>query len=246
LTWGGSLAGVGVSAAGFALVLRRLGQLEQAVAGARAEALAARLAAERADVRLAAAQRALTDSLLYRAEEAFSRSDAAAVWRELDGPLDQAQRYWRVLVGGGVGAPLLLDPRFTLQEAAAAHEAVLALAAARVQALLLLEEKAAALHHARELQRWHEQTVAGLSPPDVAAVRARALAEAEGVSLEDARARLLRLAEGFKESVLEAQLQAATRPGLLEALAERGWGGREHVEAVRERRDVPVLTLPLP
>ena len=63
---------------------------------------------------------------------------------------------------------------------------------------------------------------------------------------EDARARLLRLAEAFKESVLEVQLQAATRPELLEALAGRGWGGREYVEAVRERRDVLLLALPLP
>src|SRR5262249_52278248 len=57
-----------------------------------------------------------------------------------------------------------------------------------------------------------------------------AAGEAEGLSLEDARARLLRLAEGFKEAAWEAQLQATTRPGLLEALAERGWGGREYVK----------------
>jgi hypothetical protein len=218
-TLAASVEGVGVSAVGFALVLRRLGQHEQTVAAAGEEARAAHLAAERADVRLAAAQRALTDSLLSRAEEAFCRSDSVAVWRELEGPLDQAQRDWRTLVSGGVGPSIFLDPRFSLQEAAAAHEAVLVLAAARVQALLLIEEVAAALHHAREFACWHEGAVTALSPPDLAAARARPLAEAKGLSLEDAHAQLLRLAEDFKEAVWEAQLQAATLPGPRRRLA---------------------------
>jgi hypothetical protein len=238
-----SVVGVGVSAAGFALVLRRLGNLERSLACVRREVLATRLAVERVDAQLAAAQRALVESLLERAEEAWVRFDAAAVWRQLDGPLDQAQRYWRGLVGGRAGGSILLDPRFTPEEAVAAYEATLTLAAARVQALLLLEEHAAALHHAREFHHWHEEAVQGLSPIDIAAARSAAVAEAEGVSEADARSRLLRTSQPFMDGVREVQLRVGHRPALIQTLIDRGIAGREYIEAVRDATDVPLVLL---
>ena len=238
-----SVVGVGVSAAGFALVLRRLGNLERGLAGVRREVLAARLAVERVDAQLETAQRALVESLLERADEAWVRSDAATVWRQLDGPLDQAQRYWRGLVGGRAGASILLDQRFRLEEAVAAYEAALTLAAARVQALLLLEEHAAALHHAREFHRWHEEALDGLTPIDIATARSAAMAEAEGMSEADARSRLLRTSQQFMDGVREVQLHVAGRPALIQTLIDRGLGGREYVEAVRDAADVPLVLL---
>jgi hypothetical protein len=238
-----SVVGVGVSAAGFALVLSRLRNLEHSLAGVRQDVLAGRLAAERVDVQLGTAHRAEMDSLLYRAEEAWVHSDAAKVWKQLEGPLDQAQRYWRGLVGGRYGPPLFLDARFSLEEAAAAYEAALVLAAARVQTLLLIEELAAALYYSREFHRWHEAAVGHLVSLDLAAARARRLAEAEGCSEEDARARLLRAGRHFLEGVQEARLFAADRPALVQTLIDRGIRGREYVEAVRQREDLPLLFL---
>ncbi len=208
--------------------------------------MAARLAAERVDVRAAAADRAAAESLLYRAEEAWSRSDAEAVWRQLEGPLDRAQRYWRALVGGPAGASAFRGPRFTVEEAASAYEAALALAAARVQVLLLLGHLEAALHQAEEFHGWHEGVVAGLTPVDVAAARSRHLADAEGLTEEDARSRLLRSSRPLFEGVREVQLNVACLPKRLRLLAARGISGRDYVEAQRNATDVPIVALPAP
>jgi hypothetical protein len=69
------------------------------------------------------------------------------------------------------------------------------------------------------------------------------LAEREGIPEEDARARLLRRAGAFIERVREVQLHVAARPAVLDALAATGAGGRECVEAVQGRKDVPFLAL---
>ena len=242
-TLAASVAGVGVSAAGFALVLRRLQGVERSLEGVHRDVLAGRRVAERVDLRMAAGHRAVVDGLLYRAEEAWLRSDAERVWRELEGRLEEAQRYCRGLVGHG-GSSAFLDGRFTLEEAAAAYEAALALASCRVQVLLLIEERDAALHYAIDFERWHRQAVGQLFAVDVAAARASQLAREEERSEEDARSRLRRQACPLLEAMRAAQEQAASRPALLEALSERGVGGRAYIEAVRDRQDTPLLALP--
>jgi hypothetical protein len=54
--------------------------------------------------------------------------------------------------------------------------------------------------------------VGDLSTPDIAAARARPLAEAEGLSVEDTRARLLRCAEQLKEAAWQALLDRDPHP----------------------------------
>jgi hypothetical protein len=242
-TLAAAAVGVGVSAAGFALVRQRLQAIDRSLGLVHRDVLAGRRAAERADPQLAAAHQAVVGGLLYRAEEAWERSDAQAVWRELEGRLDEAQRYCRGLVGGVGAASAFLDWRFTLEEAAAAYEAALALAAARVQALLLIEECAGALRCAREFHEWHERAVGGLLAVDVAASRSRQLADAAGLSEGDAHSRLLHEGLRLLEAVREARLHAASRVDLLRALAKRGASGREYVEAARDAA-VPLLALP--
>jgi hypothetical protein len=240
-----SVVGIGVSVAGFALVLRRLDNVERSIAGVRGEAVAARLAAERVDIQLATANRAVIEYLLYRAEEAWVRSDAVEVWKQVEGPMDQAQRYWRGLVGGRAGPSIFRDPHFTLGEAAAAYEAAPHLASARLQTLLLIEQHAGALHYAQEFHDWHERVVGALVATDLADARSGVVAERERISEEDARARLLRLSRDFLDGVREVQLQVSGRPAVVQVLIDRGIGGREYIEAVRARADVPLLVLPV-
>jgi hypothetical protein len=149
-------------------------------------------------------------------------------------------------VGGGAGDSIFLDPRFAIEEAVVAYETALTLAAARVQTLLLLEEHAAALHHAREFHGWHEEVVGGLVAIDIAAARSAAVAEAEGVAEAHARSRLLRLSKGFMDGVHEIQLHVAGRPAVIQELRDRGIPGRAYVESLRDRHDVPVVMLPVP
>jgi hypothetical protein len=243
-TLAASVVGVGVSAAGFALVLRRLAGLEGQVRAAGADALAARVAAERVEAQWSAAQRALVEHLLGRAEEAWERSDAVSVWREVEGPLDLAQCYWRHLVAGQGDGGLFLDPRFEFAQAAAAYEAVLVLAHARVQVLLLLEERRAARRCLAEALEWHGVTVLPLEPERVAAARARALAGSAGLRETDARLQLLRHTERFKATVREVHLNLGTAPELVADLERRGISGREYVEAIRGERERPLLLLP--
>lgn len=236
-----SVVGVGVSVAGFALVMRRLRDLEGQVAGVGREVLAARLAAERAELRLETRDGSRAESLLYRAEEAWDRSDARDVWRQLEGPLDEEQRYWRALVGDGTGRSVFLDGRFTLEQAVAAYGSVLTLAAARVQALLLLDETEAARRQTEELCRWHEQTMLGLTAVDLARVRAKQLAAAAGLREVDARARLLDTSHRFLTHVCEIHLGLAGRQELVRSLAERGVSGCQYLHELRRRQDTPLV-----
>jgi hypothetical protein len=126
----------------------------------------------------------------------------------------------------------------------AAYEAVLVLAAARIQTLLLLEQYAGALHHAREFHRWHEQVLDGLTSIDIAVARSRHAAEADGLPEEDARTLLLQRSKPLLGGIHEIQLHVADRPAVMRSVAERGIRGREYVETLREPDDVPVLVLP--
>jgi hypothetical protein len=245
-TLAASVVGVGVSAAGFALVLQRLRQLERSIAGVHEDVKAGRLAAERVDIQFTTGSRARLESLLYLAEEAWVRSDAAEVWRELASHLDPAQRYWRGLVSGLTAPSIFIDSHFSLEEAAVAYEAALALAAARVQALLLIEQHAAAVCQAREFSCWHEAVVTRITSIDIAEARWRGLAQSEGLSEQDARARLHRRSEPFLAGLLEVHRHIAHRPLLLQALVARGLNGREYVEAVQRSGGVPLLALPVP
>jgi hypothetical protein len=241
-----SVIGIGVSIAGFAMVLRRLELLDQGLADLQRQAVAARLAAEKVGDLIATHDQARTEHLLQRAEEAWLRSDAESVWREVDGPLDQEQRYWRALLGGQVAPSIFHDPRFTLDQAVAAYELVLTLAAVRIQTLLLIEQHAAARHHAEEFHRWHDAVMFAIKPIDVARARSRQEAETTGSSEADARARLLLPSEEFVASVREIQLQVADRPAVIQSIMDRKIRGRAYVEALREREDVPLVVLEEP
>lgn len=236
-----SAVGIGVSVAGFALVVQRLKQLERQVAGVGQEVLAARLAVERIEVRQGTRDSSRAESLLYRAEEAWHRSEPRHVWRDLEGPLDEEQRYWRGLVGGTLGPSVFFDSRFSLEQAAAAYESVLTLATARVQTLLLLDEMAAALQQAEELYRWHAQTMLGLTAVKLVRARAQHVADTSGMREEDARTRLQEAFHRFLTHVFEIHLHLADRPALIHSLREQQVPGSAYLHELRQRQDTPLV-----
>jgi hypothetical protein len=238
-----SVVGIGVSAAGFALVLQRLDEAERALVAVKKEVIANRLVTERIDVRLASRDWARTQALLRQSEEAWERSDAEAIWRRLGGPLYEEQLYWRGLVEGKVGPSLFCDARFTLAEAALAYESALTLASTRVQSLLLLNERPAACHHAREFHEWHERVVSGLRSVDVATARSRHLADEKGLSEADAYALLLQQTAPLMDSVHETRLHVLNRPTVIRYLMDREIAGRDYVTHLRERRDIPLVAV---
>jgi hypothetical protein len=48
------------------------------------------------------------------------------------------------------------------------------------------------------------------------------------------------------DGVREIQLHVAGRPAVIQELRDRGILGRAYVESLRDRRDVPVVLLPVP
>jgi hypothetical protein len=109
--------------------------------------------------------------------------------------------------------------------------------------LLLLEEHAAAQHHAQEFHQWHERSLSSLRPVTISSARSRQLAEDTGSSEPDALSKLLERSKPIIDSVREVELHVADRPAVIQNLIERGIQGRAYVEALRDRTDVPVRML---
>lgn len=166
------------------------------------------------------------------------------VWRSLEGPLDEEQRYWRLLLDDQSGLSVFRNGDISIEQASEAYEAVLMLAATRIQALLLLEELDAVHHHAREFQTWHDRTVFPLSPSDLASARSLKEASDTGKSEVDFRSRLLRVSKELFDSIREIQLFIGDMPKVIQLLKDREMRGRDYVEKVREHRNIPVLMVP--
>jgi hypothetical protein len=238
-----SAVGLGISAAGFGLVLSRLGSIEQRLGAFANSARLAQLTGERVEMRQMAHVAAEAQSLLARAEGARYRSDAVSVWRDVEGPLDRAQRYWRVLVDAGPRRSIFCDARFSPEEAASAYEAAVSLASARQSALMLIGEGVEALNYAEEVARWHDAAFCEVRPPDIAACWAERESSSGARRPEDVRAEVMGRCCELVAGVREAGLALWSRPSLLRCLAERGVGGRQYLEALRGCQDVPLVVV---
>lgn len=235
-----SLVGIGVSVAGFALVLNRLQRVENLANESRQEALAARLAAERLEVRTVSQNKANMVALLEYAEEAWSRSDPTSAWLELQLPLLTQLNYEQCLLGKAAAKSILLDGRFTFEEAIMAYESVLLLDSVRFQTLLLLDEKAAALVYAQRFLEWHESAILKLPPDEIARARSSVPGEGKMHDEPELRAHARRRAQGFKEQVFEVHRHAGQRIDLVRYLLDRAINGRSYIEQVRQETDAPV------
>ena len=105
-----SVAGVGVSVAGFALVLRRLEGVEKCIGAVRAETLNARLATERVERRVAARDWARTESICNAA-----RRLGCGRTRRRSGKTSTGSWTWSSILEGPGGwsywPPIFCDPR---------------------------------------------------------------------------------------------------------------------------------------
>ena len=181
------------------------------------------------------------ESLLYRGEEAWHRSNPQAKWQELEGPLDNEQRYWRGLIGGESSPSILLDARFTLEQAVAAYDAAMVLASARTQTLLLLNELPAARRYASDVQTWHDKALLDLNWTEIAQAREQELAGKEAT--EAARPKLRESCVRFMNGVIAIHELLSSRVDLIDTLQQRHINGLEYVETVRSRQDSDLMVL---
>ncbi|MBI3822047.1 MAG: lipase family protein [Planctomycetes bacterium] len=244
-TLAATVVGIGVNVAGFALVLNRLKRVELIASDAKREAIAARLAAERVDVQLAARNLGDTMAHLQLAEEAWSHSDPVSIWKSLQLPLVQQISYEQCLLGKGARNSIFLDDRFAFEEAIAAYESLLLLDAARFQTLLLMEEKRAALFAAETFLAWHRDAVFQLTPDEIARATSLRRAGDDTRKEPDVRRDLLRMAETFKERVLEINQHVAARIELIRYLIAKEMSGRAYVDECRQNMDSPLMILPV-
>jgi hypothetical protein len=240
-----TVVGIGVNVAGFGLVLKRLDRLELIGNETRRDTVAARLAAERVDVRLAAKNRGDTLTCLQRAEEAWAHSDPVSIWKELQLPLIRQINHEQCLLGKGGTSSIFLDGRFTFEEAVATYESVLLLDAARFQTLMLMDEKRVALFDAEKLLAWHREAVNSLAPDDIARSTAQYVPGDHPGNEADIRRDLLRKAQAFKNHVLEIHQQILSRIELTRYLLEKEIDGRAYVEECRQNEETPLVFLPV-
>jgi len=233
-----AVVGIGVSVAGFALVLNRLKQVQLTLEGIKDDAAMARLVAERVDLRASRENWARTQALLKLAEAAWHHTDPVPRWKELMNPLFQQQTFEQCLVGSEAGRSILLDNRFEFEEAVQAYESTLILASAHSQTLLLVGQERAALHHAEEFHKWHTELIVPIDPVDMVNPRVSA-------TDADERSRRRRKAESFKQHALEIDRQLAGRVQLVRYLIDKGVSGRAYIEAAREQTGSPILLLPV-
>jgi triacylglycerol lipase len=237
--------GIGVSVAGFALVLRNLRRVELVASETRRDAVAARLAAERVDVRSVLGNKARTMACLEQAEEAWQYSDPVPIWEQLRWPLLEQLNHEQCLVGKGETRSIFLDSRFSFEEAVAAYESVLLLDAARTQILLLTSQEKAALFHAQNMLTWHLQSVFPLGPDEIAGATSTYRATQEQREERDMRHELLRRAVGFKERVIEIQRHMESRIDLIRYLLDKGISGRSYIQESRHDAGAPVMLFPV-
>jgi uncharacterized Zn ribbon protein len=244
-TLAATAAGIGVSVAGFALIDRRLRTIEEALSTISDDLLRTRQAAERIERTAAFHDRSRLASLFYQCDEAWVRSDPERVWRDLLGPLDEEQRFYRALVSGSGADSVLVDEHFTMDHGRMAYEATISIAALRFQLLLLLNELEAAKFHANDFRVWHESTVIPVQRRQIAAAAWKQYAKQQGISEEnDARNQVMESLRPFIATVHEVQLQAGDRITLLKSLREKGMTGREFLQTAREITDLPVVVMP--
>jgi hypothetical protein len=160
-------------------------------------------------------------------------------------PLLEQINYEQCLLGKGGVKSIFVDDRFTFAEAVSAYESVLLLDAARFQTLLLMGEERAAQHHAEEFLAWHEASIFQLTPDDIARTTAKQMAHKTVRKESDVRLEMLREANDFKEKVLEIHRHSVQRIDLVTYLIEKGIRGRDYIEETRERKDTPLLILPV-
>ena len=237
-----SLVGIGVSVAGFAIVLNRLENLQVIADEARREAVAARLAAERADVQTVIRNKANTLTCLGLAEAAWAYSDPVSVWKDLQIPMLLQLKYEQCLIGNGVASSIFHDRRFSFEEAMESYESVLLLDAAFFQTLLLQGEEKAAVQYGQQFVDWHDASICQLPPGDIASARSRHVAT---TSERDLRLESIRKAKEFKGMALEIHRHLRQRIELIRYLLEKGIRGRDFIEDSRQRMDIPLVVLPV-
>jgi hypothetical protein len=234
-----SLVGVGVSVAGFAIIAKRLGTMQHTLRGLEAGLGEVARLARRAELRAQVESLSTLDARLTLADQAWTRSDRQRVWEDLDRPLLEAERHWRLLTNGSY-----LDPSFALEEAVAAHQTTLQLAAAYTQILLALDQVRAARVYAEDVAGWHDTLLQGLTPPKVAEAHARQTAERDAVHEDDAHEVELRRARHVLETARDTQTVLEQRGAILETVETRGLPGTKVVAELREHHEHGVLILP--
>ncbi len=244
-TLAASVAGIGISAVGFALVNKKLNFLQQKITTIESAIQQANISLKYLAVRQKSRDFAKLQALLAQGEEAWSRSDKFSIWKKLAYHLMEEDQYYRLLLGDSqVGRSLLLEDTFPLEESVALFDAFLAVTSSRLQALLLINECEAAKHYAEDVDRWYRKAFDHISPIDIVSCKAPFESRQTKRKLEDVKHEMLQKTKPFMGTVREIQLNTATRPQLIQALSEQNIDGYAYIRALRQETASPILILP--
>lgn len=243
-TLGASLVGIGVSVAGFAMLNSKVNQVNARLASVSEDALETRITADQIARRQGARDRAPLSAMLHEAEEAWLRSNPTAIWTDIASRLLVEDHYYREFVIGAQESPnIFLDPNISFEESATAFEALHQVGSARLKTLLLLNEMDAALGYAEDLSSWTEDILSKISPAKIKQKKVELTASRAEQDPRDIAPKLLRASEQFMARCRQLEVNAETRPKLLETLIEKGIDGHEYIASLRGEDEQPVLVL---
>lgn len=238
-TLAASLAGIGVSVAGFAIIANRLSTIKQTIDTVDRRVKNVEKLALRQEAREAMKELAETAALMEQADQAWHRRDPRTAWEAIDQPLLGREREWRLKT-----EEWFLHPSFSLEEAVAAHQTNMQLAAAYLQNLMLQEEIAAAIHFAKGHAEWHDRLMQRLTPTRMAEAHARMTALAQSIREDDAYQVELRTSSKFLDSAVRTQLLLEQRGDLLQTVQRRSLSGVAFVKQLRENTSDALAVLP--
>ena len=238
-----SVVGVGVSVMGFAVMSKKLDRLSARLMVI--ESRVARIEQHTSEMIrwMRAEQFGSLRAALARAEEAWEHSNAAEVWRNLDGRLHESEYKFRdyLMPHGDSDRCIFIDPSVRLEACYSAYDTILIASAARLQVLIALGEHRVAASYADGFARWHDELAAELSTDRVL----RAKRSGHGVKPRSREEVSMRShLDDFMEGVHLLEESLASRADLPRTLYARQLNGRAYLERARNERSAPVLILP--
>lgn len=243
-----SAINLGVSAAGFTIMSKKLDGLKYGLEKLDVGVSKIEDLAQHGDLRQRSKERAAILSLLRQGDEAWAERDGTATWRELSSQLHREEYYYRAILGhdGVHDQSVFLYASIPLSEALSAYEALARLVAARVKTLVILNEIGAALAYAEEFRDWLRDRFMHFTPPAIVDARYQDTAVREGQPVEIVRIDLLPRAQRFISLVREQQAFADSTVELLKTLLQADVDGKAYVRSLRDETEHSILIIERP
>lgn len=231
---GATVAGIGVSAIGFALMNKKLNSLQSQIT----------TFADRVDLRFQELhERGLREhyshilGLFNQAEQAHSMTSSAPEWRRISSVLADESAYFR-----GEVAHFIEYDTFDIELFGALTRSYALCNAGRLECLVLANELPAAHKVSMDVADDYNALFDPLNPVRLAH-KSAILIENKEMSIDQLLKQELVGTRNLVNNLRDIQDVAASKPFLMETLIERGIDGYEYMQAIRNEKEQAILLI---